>query len=341
MFSPTSPISALKRNSKKAFALPLIAALPLAAVVACSSSEEASQQPSSSETSTNQQAQWPRTVTVGDHDVTVQSQPKRIVALSTEVADLALELVGPECVVAVTKNALDETSGNQVELARKVPNAIANSTKPDPEQILSYEPDMVLMTSRHDQEQSASKLLGASDVPTAAFSSSDFASPKALAESVTTLGKLLGAEDKAAEMVAKIESETEEILSGIDSTTKPKTLVLFARGGQKMIMGMQSATTNLVELAGGEPISPKGKRPGAVPADPETIVQLNPDVILIQDFHGQGKAPFQELLDNPALADVAAVKNDRVQLIDAKTTSGTAGMHMPDGLREIADALAK
>lgn len=70
-------------------------------------------------------------------------------------------------------------------------------------------------------------------------------------------------------------------------------------------------------------------------------MQLNPDVILIQDFHGQGKAPFQELLDNPALADVAAVKNDRVQLIDAKTTSGTAGMHMPDGLREIADALAK
>ena len=140
-------------------------------MVACSSSEETAQQSSSSETSTNQQAQWPRTVTVGDHDVTVQSQPKRIVALSTEVADLALELVGPERVVAVTKNALDETSGNQVELARQVPNAIANSTKPDPEQILSYEPDMVLMTSRHDQEQSASELLGASDVPTAAFSS--------------------------------------------------------------------------------------------------------------------------------------------------------------------------
>ena len=137
MFSPTSPISALKRNSKKAVTLPLIAALPLAAVVACSSSEETAQQPSSSETATSQQAQWPRTVTVGDHDVTVQSQPKRIVALSTEVADLALELVGPERVVAVTKNALDESSGNQVELARQVPNAIANSTKPDPEQILS------------------------------------------------------------------------------------------------------------------------------------------------------------------------------------------------------------
>ena len=57
MFSPTSPISALKRNSKKAVTLPLIAALPLAAVVACSSSEETAQQSSSSETSTNQQAQ--------------------------------------------------------------------------------------------------------------------------------------------------------------------------------------------------------------------------------------------------------------------------------------------
>ncbi|MDO5030830.1 MAG: ABC transporter substrate-binding protein [Corynebacterium sp.] len=289
----------------------------------------------------SEQTQWPRTVTLANHDVVVPSEPKRIVALSTEVADLALELVGPEHVVAVTKNALDESSGNQVELARKVPNSIANSTKPDPEQLLSFEPDMILMTSRHDQEQSAGKLLGDSGVPTAAFASSDFASPKALAKSITSLGKLLGAEDKAAEMVAKIESETEKIQSGIDTTIKPKTLVLFARGGQKMIMGMQSATTNLVELAGGEPMSPKGKRPGAVPADPETIVKLNPDVILIQDFHGQGMTPFKELLDNPALANVAAVKSDRVQLIDAKTTSGTAGMRMPEGLREIADVLAK
>lgn len=341
MFSPTFHSSNTLIRTKKAIVVPLIATLPLAAVVACSAAEDAAQGPSSSEMAMSDQAQWPRTVTLADHDVVVSSEPKRIVALSTEVADLALELVGPERVVAVTKNALDESSGNQVELARKVPNSIANSTKPDPEQLLSFEPDMILMTSRHDQEQSAGELLSDSGVPTAAFASSDFASPKALAKSITSLGKLLGAEDKAAEMAAKIESETEKIQSGIDMTAKPKTLVLFARGGQKMIMGMQSATTNLVELADGEPVSPKGKRPGAVPADPETIVKLNPDVILIQDFHGQGMTPFKELLDNPALADITAVKSDRVKLIDAKTTSGTAGMRMPEGLREIADALAK
>lgn len=340
MFSPTFHALASKVQMKKAVVLPLLATLPLITVAACSASEEA-KAPSSSEMATSKQAQWPRTVMLGDHKVVVQSQPKRIVALSTEVADLALEMVGPERVVAVTKNALDETSGNQVELARKVPNSIANSTKPDPEQILSFEPDLVLMTSRHDQEQSASKLLGDSGVPTAAFTSSDFASPKALAQSVTSLGKLLGVEDKAAEMVSKIESETAKIESEIDSTAKPKTLVLFARGGRKMIMGMQSTTTNLVELAGGEPLSPKGKHQGAVAADPETIVKLNPDVILIQDFHGQGKEPFQDLLNNPALADVTAIKTNRVQLIDAKTTSGTAGMLMTDGLREIAEALSK
>lgn len=342
-----SPRAKQAKKVKRALTLSAIAVLPLTALAACSSSEDGPQGSSSSESAmttpmaTEDQGQWPRSVMVGEREVTVASAPKKIVALSTEVADLALELVGPERVVAVTKNALEDSSGNQVELARKVPNAIANATKPDPEQILSFEPDLILMTARHDQEQSAGELLTGSGVPTAEFASSDFTSPEALAKSVTALGELLGAEEKAAEMVEKINSETQEIVAGIDMKESPRTLVLFARGGQKMIMGVQSATTNLVELAGGEVVSPKGGRPGAVPADPESIVKLNPDVILIQDFHGQGKEPFTDLLNSPALAEVSAIKNDRVKLVSAKNTSGTAGMHLTDGLREVADALSE
>lgn len=340
-------LPSMRSNATKLIAVTSAATLSLAALSACGTSENNGSAASSSASSSasgemNQadQGQWPRTVKVGDQEVKVPSAPKRIVALSTETADLALQLVGPERVVAVTNTAQDEKSGNQIELAKKVENTIANATKPEPEQILSFNPDLVLMTGRHDQEQSAAKLMEGTGVPTAQFASSDFVSPQAVAESITTLGQLLGAEEKAAELVEKLNSETNEALDSVkDATDKPRTLVLFARGGQKMIMGTNSATTNLVELAGGEVLSAKGGRPGAVPADPETIVKLNPDVILIQGFHGAGKEQFADLLSNPALADVPAIKNDRVTVVDAKTTSGNSGTKISQGLKEIAEAL--
>ena len=328
-------------TSAKLVAVTGVAALSLAALSACGSTESTNTDTNGKGTSSAaKQAQWPRSVKVGKNEVKVSAAPQRVVALTTETADLALQLVGPERVVAVTRNALDDKSGNQVELAKKVENSIANSTKPDPEQILSFKPDLVLFTGRHDQEQSAAKLLEGTGVPTAQFASADFASPKAVAESITTLGALLGAEEKAAELVEKLNADTEQALAyAKDAKDKPRTLTLFARGGQKMIMGVGSAPTNLVELAGGEVLSPKAGRPGAVPADPETIVKLNPDVILIQGFHGAGKEQFAELLSNPALANVPAIKDGRVTVVNAKTTSGTAGTEIGKGLQEVAEAL--
>lgn len=334
-------IASARKNAAKLIAVTGLAALSLATVSACGSTETTNSGTNgSAESSPAEQAQWPRSVKVGKHEVKVSAEPQRVVALSTETADLALQLVGPERVVAVPKTALDDKAGNQVELAKKVENSIANATKPEPEQILSFNPDLVLITGRHDKEQSAAKLMEGTGVPTAQFASADFSSPKAVAESITTLGALLGAEDKAAELVEKLNADTEQALAAAkDAKDKPRTLTLFARGGKKMIMGVNSATTNLVELAGGEALSPKGGRPGAVPADPETIVKLNPDVILIQGFHGAGKEQFADLLSNPALADVPAIKDDRVSVVNAKTTSGTSGTKIGEGLQEVAEAL--
>jgi iron complex transport system substrate-binding protein len=104
-------------------------------------------------------------------------------------------------------------------------------------------------------------------------------------------------------------------------------------------MGAQTSTTNLVELAGGDSVASDHGWNQAVAADPELIVDANPDVILVQDFHGAGLDPFTELLENPALADVTAIADDHVELVDAATTSGTAGSRIGEGLAEIAGLL--
>lgn len=77
------------------------------------------------------------------------------------------------------------------------------------------------------------------------------------------------------------------------------------------------------------------------PIDAELIATANPDVILLEDFQGQGEEPFAEILDNPALADVPAVANDRIYLIPMSEASGISGLNTAVGYRKVIEALAE
>lgn len=284
--------------------------------------------------------QWPRTVAVGKGEVTLERQPQRIVALSTETADLALQLAGPGRIAAVPKAATDPAAGNQTELATQVEVKLASGTHPDPEQILSLDPDLVIMTGRHDSERAASDLLGGSGVPTATFTAEDFSSPDRVAAAITAMGELLGAEDEAGELVRAFDAEVRAVTDDVAAAgPRPTAIVLFQRGGKRMILASTSATPQLVDLAGGESLAAREGWRSAVPADPETILRLDPEVIFLQDFRGAGRAPFDDLLRNPALAKVRAIADDRIVAVDSRTTSGTAGTRLPEGLRTIAEAL--
>lgn len=316
------------------------AALALGGLTGCAADDAPAGAAADTPASAATEGTWPRTVTVGDGDVELAAAPQRIVALSTETADLALQLAGPERLVAVPTSATDPSAGNQVDAAKQVEVHLATGTSPDPEQILSLEPDLVIMTGRHGAEQSASDLLAGSGVPTATFTSADFAGPLAVAESVERMGELLGEEAAAGELSAGIAAEVDDVEAAVaDAEDRPTAIVLFQRGGQKMIMGANSATTSMVEQAGGVSLAADEGWHAAVPADPETILRLDPDVIFVQDFRGAGRGPFEELLRNPALAGVAAIEGDRVEVLDARTTSGTAGTRIGEGLRAIAAAL--
>lgn len=283
---------------------------------------------------------WPRTVAVGEGEVTLDAQPENIVALSTETSDILLELVGPEKMAAVSAGSATEGMGNQVELANQVETQLNWQTNPDPEQLLALAPDLVLVTERHDGQESVVTALEQAGIPAVGFTAADFASPEKVAATIGLIGELVGAEDKATELIDRMNAEVEEATAAIaDVAEKPRTLVLMARGGELMMQGAQSATTGLVELAGGTSIAHEMGWQAAVPADPETIIAANPDVILVQDFRGEGTGPFQGLLNDPALADVAAIQNDRVETVPAALTSGTAGAYLGQGLLAIAKVL--
>ncbi|WP_448851502.1 ABC transporter substrate-binding protein [Corynebacterium sp. 335C] len=278
------------------------------------------------------EAAWPRTVTVGDADVEVKEEPRRIAILSPGAASLASEIVPADRIAAITDLGPATPEG---------PEVIRGSANVDPEQVLAMNPDLVIVTARHGQEKDAGSLLRDSGLPVAVFGGDQWGSIDDMLANLATIGELTGREDAAKEAADRIESARAEVREAVEAHEgdAPRVLALMSRGGKQMIMSPSTLLNGLIEEAGGEPLAREAGGRGAAPADPERIAELNPDVILIEDFRGQGEEAFASLLANPALADVTAIKDDRVAYLAPSVIGVSSGPRVTEGLKAVAEAI--
>lgn len=284
--------------------------------------------------------QFPRTVTVGAEEVVLQARPARIAVLSPDAASLVTRLVPAESIAMITDQGEDNPDG---------PVIVPGSASVDPEQVLSVNPDLVIVTARHGQEKDAGSVLRDSGVPVAEFPSSDWSGIDDLLANLEILGQLTGTGATARELRDRIEEDRRKVADRTDTgagagagtaSAKPRVLTLMARGGQRMIMPPTTMMNGLVREAGGTVIADETGNRGSAPADPEVVARLNPDVILVEDFRGQGERDFSDLLSDPALADVSAVKERRIDYLPTGTTGVSAGVRIGEGLRAVADAVS-
>lgn len=259
------------------------------------------------------------------------SKYTNIVAVSSETSDLALQLVGPENMGAISEGSKSPAMGTQTELARQVDKTIPVGTNPDAEQILSYNPDLVLLTARHGGEQSVGDQLQAAGVNVLEYHSEDFDSPESLARTIRNLATEVGVDGE--EMAADFEAKIAEIDKRKGEKT-PRFTALMARGGTITGMSDDQVMAGLATRAGGE-----NTARGTMPLDAEMLVKMNPEIIFVEDFMGQGMEPFQALLENPALAEVPAVKNNRIVLLPMTEASAVAGVNMTEGYAKIMDEI--
>lgn len=254
------------------------------------------------------------------------TKPQRIASLSSDATSLLAELVDHELIVASPATPGSKPVGE---------TALPDGVHADPEQVLALNPDLVVLTERHGSEGSPADLLANSGVKVHTFKDSDWSSIDSLMKSMKVLGELTGEKEKAQELSAKIGERRDEIVSALNTKAKPRVLLLMTRGGKKMIMAPSTMASGLVKEAGGELISEAEGMRGSAPADPERIAALAPDVILVEDFRGQGKDAFADLLDQPAIAELGA----RVELISPATTGASAGSKITTGLEDVAEKI--
>lgn len=320
----------------------LLAAAAVLALAACSQAPAGS---SASETASSanatQSVSAPATQSATPADEV--SAYHRIVATSPETSDMALMLAGPENVAVISASSLSPM-GQNPELARQVPERLETGINPDAEQILSYNPDLVVMTSRFDSETGVVQQLRDSGVEVLDFDGHEFDTPELYAQAVKKMGEKLGMPATAAgltnEFLGRI-AQVDADLAKIENKKSPAVLELIARGGKVMAMGVNNVVPGLAIRAGATDAGAAAGITRTMPIDAETLLLANPDILFVEDFRGSGLEPFQDLLDNPALADVPAIKNGRVVLLPMNEASSTAGLQMYKGYATIAAEVQK
>lgn len=95
---------------------------------------------------------------------------------------------------------------------------------------------------------------------------------------------------------------------------KPKVLFIYARGQMLMVAGTNTPMEAIIEIAGGQNAVTEFEE--FKPLTPESLVQANPDVILMFDKGLQSSGGVDAILQVPGVAQTNAGKNKKIISMD-------------------------
>ncbi len=282
--------------------------------------------------------QYPLTMNVPGESkkLILKKQPTRIAVLSPDASIAVDELIGTSHVVAVTDAAKNSTLDPRAADFAGVRHTITNDVNPSPEQVLSWNPNLVVVTARHTGEKDASSQLTTAGVPVLTLTN-NWTTVHDVTSNLTLLGKVLNAQPKAATLVKRINQGVAAARAATaDASTRPSVLVLSNQAPtMPFINAGDVITSELIADAGGVNAAAAAGVQATMPVNPEQIVQANPDYIMLVDVLGAGESSFQSLLSNPAIANLNAVKEGHVKLFAARQVYGDAGTEIVTRIHQI------
>lgn len=255
-------------------------------------------------------------------DVEVKEAPKKAVTLSQFMTEMLLSLdLGDKMVgTALLDN---EILPEYKEAYEKIPVLeVSDGHGISKEAFTALEPDFVSgweMSVSNETTGTAKELIDGGAKPFVAKSLAGTSTIETVYEDYQTLGKIFGVEDKATEVVNKMKSEIETVkgkLSNIKEEDKVNVMVYDSGEKEAMVVGA-GLPNNLITLAGGKNIYGDLKNSYETVSF-ESIVEKNPDVILVTEFLAGDKAEkkIEFLKSNPALKDVNAIKNNKIFVVE-------------------------
>ncbi len=154
----------------------------------------------------------------------------------------------------------------------------------------------------------------------------DFATFEDIYKDYETLGKIFAVEDVAAARIDAMKAKLEEVRTtiGEEAYKNPVNVFVFDSGEDTPFTACQGMPGDILKLAGGISIFDDIEK-GWSRVSWEQVVERNPEVILILDYHNETDEKMEFLYNNPSLVNVDAIKNKRVFAANCADMQGSAG----------------
>ena len=254
---------------------------------------------------------WPREVEGVNGIVRIPSKPLRIITASVGHDEITLALVSKERLVGVGSSTKSVTYSNVAPLVQDT----AEITR-DPETIITLSPDVVVTSPYFAAEGiDALSRLGIPVVQTDLQQG-----PEARIDNILLMGYIYGEENRAVEFAAEVKDRYESLVSVTGAAgPKPRVLALTQYSDTIWTAGRNSTEGGVITAAGGINAAEEAGIESNQTTSLEGVIAMSPDIIVIAQPVEFGAAEFrQSLLDNEALAEVPAIKNGQVHLVEGK-----------------------
>lgn len=249
--------------------------------------------------------------------------PTRIVSLSATSTEMLFAIGAGDQVIAV-----DSFSNYPPE----APMTDLSSFEPNLEAIAAEEPDLVVYSFDPGELKAGFEALGIETLfQPAAMTLDD------VYAQIADLGIATGNEDGAAEVVATLRSQIDEIVAAAPTDGEPVRIYhelddTFFSASSSAFIGQLYALMNTVNIA--DEADADGF--GFPQLNPEYILEANPQLIVITD---QVTYTADDVAARPGWDAIEAVQSDSIVVVDADIASRW-GPRLPQFLESIAEALA-
>ena len=258
-------------------------------------------------------------------------KPQRIVSLFPSTDEVLLTLVDHRRILALSKWSRDLNFSNVATEAESVP-LIAENT---PEFLLKNKADLVITRPDMGQNPAFLKSLGEMGIPVYVFKG-----PTSIEEVkayILELGNVTGDKESAQRIVQKMDAELsalEERLNALQ-LSKQKAVIWTSRGvigGKGTITHDVLTRAHLIDVLDNYKVAPGASM------NREIIVESNPDVIIVIGFEASGNKVMDEIIKDPALQTVKAIRDRKVVLLPIRYTSCNS-QYLVQGIKNLASAV--
>ncbi|MBI4202290.1 MAG: ABC transporter substrate-binding protein [Chloroflexi bacterium] len=256
---------------------------------------------------------WPREVEGLNGRVTIAAQPVRIHTLSLGHDEVTYALLPRERVVAVGAFTKDPVSSNVAELAASAATVARNA-----EQIVAQSPDLVIASPSSNADLIKALVnVGIPVVQTGLHND-----PEGRIQDILLLGYIYGEEVRALELAAEVRARYEALQAVVNRKPqgqRPRVLSLTWYSDKLYTAGAGSTEGSIIEAAGGLNVAAEAGLERNPTTSLEGVIAMNPEVIFVPQPPDSGGVAFREqLLADPALAEVPAIKSGQVYLAQPK-----------------------